>query len=51
MFDEWETCWACDGEGGRHDCGEDCCCCLDPGGPNDPYWVICRECDGEGELY
>lgn len=29
----------------HHDCGEDCCCCLDPE-PN----VVCDECDGNGCL-
>jgi hypothetical protein len=27
---EWETCWQCGGAGGFHDCGEDCCSCLEP---------------------
>lgn len=27
----WETCECCGGEGvSGHDCGEDCCCCLEP---------------------
>lgn len=43
-MDEWEGCWACDGEGGYHDCGEDSCCCLDPDEAN----VLCRECGGSG---
>lgn len=39
----WETCWQCGGEGGHHECCEDCCACLDPE-PN----VTCEECHGEG---
>ena len=41
---EPESCHACHGEGGYHDCGEDTCCCLDKS-PN----IICDECDGTGE--
>lgn len=33
------------GEGEWHDCGEDCCSCLEPE-PN----VTCDVCDGTGEL-
>ena len=37
-------CWDCSGEGyTHHDCGEDCCCCLDPE-PN----VTCGTCGGDG---
>lgn len=42
---EWIECWDCGGEGFGdefHDCGEDCCCCLDPE-PGE-----CPECHGEG---
>jgi hypothetical protein len=39
------TCWDCGGEGGYHDCGEDCCSCLDP--END---MECETCGGTGEL-
>jgi len=52
----WEECEQCGGEGvDEHDCGEDCCCCLEPvdnmrcdtcqgkGG-----WNICS-CDENGE--
>lgn len=40
---EWVDCWyGCD-EGYFHDCGEDCCCCLEPE-PNQP----CPECHGVG---
>jgi hypothetical protein len=39
-----ESCWQCMGDGGWHDCGEDCCCCLEP-----ELNVVCDECDGEGE--
>lgn len=38
-------CWNCDGDGfSHHDCGEDCCCCLDPEEKN----VLCSECHGAG---
>lgn len=37
------SCWQCFGEGGFHDCGEDCCPCLEPD-LNEP----CDECGGEG---
>lgn len=39
----WETCWQCHGEGGWHDCGEDCCCCLVP-----EINEVCNECKGKG---
>jgi hypothetical protein len=41
---EWESCWQCMGQGGWHDCGEDCCPCLD----KEEITVDCDECDGEG---
>ena len=38
------SCYNCeDGLTGDHDCGEDCCACLDPE-PN----VLCDVCDGKG---
>jgi len=41
---ERELCEQCDGSGyDDHDCGEDCCCCLDPE-ENEP----CDLCRGEG---
>lgn len=40
----WVDCWSCGGEGGYHDCGEDCCCCLDPDEPNE----TCDICHGKG---
>ena len=41
---EWVDCWKCGGEGTTgHDCGEDCCCCLEPEDN-----VICDECGGAG---
>lgn len=41
---EWHDCWHCLGEGGFHDCGEDCCPCLHPDlDLNQP----CPECKGE----
>jgi hypothetical protein len=42
--DDGTTCWACHGEGGYHDCGEDCCCCLD----KDEITETCEECGGTG---
>ena len=44
--DDGVQCWYCHGEGGFHDCGEDCCCCADPEEITD----VCPECDGEGWL-
>jgi len=41
-----EICWYCHGDGGFHDCGEDCCCCLDP---EDDLNEWCPECEGHGE--
>lgn len=41
---EWETCWQCGGEGGWHDCGEDCCACLD----EEEVTRACDNCSGEG---
>jgi hypothetical protein len=41
---QWVDCYNCGGEGySDHDCGEDCCCCLDPE-PN----VECDICEGDG---
>lgn len=37
-------CWDCGGEGvSGHDCGEDCCPCLDP-----EENVVCETCNGKG---
>jgi hypothetical protein len=37
-------CWQCGGEGTTgHDCGEDCCCCLNPYDN-----VRCDICGGRG---
>lgn len=33
------------GDGGWHDCQEDCCACLEP-----ELNVTCDECGGDGEL-
>lgn len=42
------SCWHCHGEGGFHDCGEDCCCCLHPDlDLNRP----CEECRGRGAYW
>jgi hypothetical protein len=43
---DWVDCENCDDGYTDHDCGEDCCCCLDPE-PN----VICDICDGKGGWY
>lgn len=41
---EWRDCYNCGGEGfSYHDCGEDCCCCLDPEDN-----VTCDICEGAG---
>lgn len=40
----WQDCWQCGGEGGFHDCGEDCCPCLDKEEPTRD----CDICRGEG---
>lgn len=40
-----EECYRCHGEGGWHDCAEDCCCCLRPSEN-----VVCPECNGTGRL-
>jgi hypothetical protein len=41
---ESEQCWQCQGEGGFHDCGEDCCICLD----KEEITEQCTECEGRG---
>lgn len=40
------ACGACGGTGGYHDCGEDCCCCLDP----EEITHYCDICGGTGEF-
>jgi hypothetical protein len=40
---EWEECEYCDDGLTDHDCGEDCCCCLDP-----ELNVLCDICEGRG---
>lgn len=43
----WIGCWQCGGEGTNgHDCGEDCCACLDP-----EENVRCDICNGRGGWY
>ena len=44
-MDEDQICWACNGRGMWHDCGEDTCCCLDP----EPD-QFCDECYGDGYI-
>lgn len=41
---EWYSCWQCLGAGGFHDCGEDCCPCLD----KEEITEDCDECNGKG---
>jgi hypothetical protein len=43
---EWVDCDACEEGMGYHDCGDDCCPCLDPE-PN----VRCDQCGGAGGWY
>jgi hypothetical protein len=54
---EWERCDHCGGEGVYgHDCGEDCCCCLDPEdnipcdvcGGKGGWWMCIGGCDKDG---
>ena len=41
---DWELCWQCAGAGVYgHECGEDCCACLDP-----EENEVCAECGGKG---
>lgn len=41
---QWRTCWDCGGERyTHHDCGEDCCVCLEPEDS-----VRCDTCHGKG---
>src|ERR1041385_316790 len=39
----FEDCYNCEDGYSYHDCGEDCCCCIDPE-PN----VLCDICRGRG---
>jgi hypothetical protein len=45
-----ESCWQCGGEGGWHDCGEDCCACLEPDDQAGDFWHTCDVCEGSGEV-
>jgi hypothetical protein len=40
---EWLNCWNCVEGYTHHDCGEDCCCCVNPEDN-----VVCDECRGAG---
>ena len=41
---DWVVCDVCDGSGfSGHDCGEDCCACIDPEDNE-----VCAECMGVG---
>ena len=42
-WEDDDTCPECWGEGGWHDCGEDCCCCLRPA-----INETCGLCEGTG---
>lgn len=42
----YRGCWNCEDGYSGHDCGEDCCCCLDPEDN-----VVCDICEGEGGFY
>lgn len=42
---EFVFCCYCSGDGGFHDCGEDCCACADP---ESDLNETCTECNGEG---
>ena len=42
----WEDCTSCEDGFDGHDCGEDCCCCLQP-----EENVACEYCDGEGVFH
>ncbi len=44
--DDDDGCWQCHGEGGWHDCGEDCCPSLN----KEEITHICPECRGSGDL-
>jgi hypothetical protein len=45
--EKWSvTCWSCGGEGGRHDCMDDCCGCMDPEANQ-----ACDICNGNGEYF
>lgn len=41
---ETVDCWECNGEGGYHDCGEDCCMCVD----QERVTHECSTCGGSG---
>ncbi len=43
MVTHYVDCTNCEDGYSGHDCGEDCCCCLDPE-PN----VVCDICEGKG---
>lgn len=40
---DWQDCYNCEDGFSDHDCGEDCCCCLDPVDN-----VRCDICGGKG---
>jgi hypothetical protein len=42
-MDEWVDCWNCDEGYSGHECGEDCCACLEPEDN-----VVCDICRGAG---
>lgn len=42
----WRDCLNCDEGYSDHDCGEDCCCCLNPEDN-----VVCDICEGDTGWY
>lgn len=40
---DWEHCYNCEDGYSGHDCGEDCCPCLDP-----EENMVCQVCEGRG---
>ena len=42
----WRDCYNCEDGYSYHDCGEDCCCCLNPE-PN----ITCDICKGDDGWY
>lgn len=42
----WVDCWQCGGEGGHHDCMDDCCVCANP-----EVNTRCDICNGNGGHY
>ena len=45
-FEDDDSCPNCHGEGGFHDCGEDCCACLN----KEEITEVCPVCKGSGNM-